>query len=117
MKFASEYFRSRESKTYNFASFMKQMVFNLIKDTHWRPDWKIVEAREHMKDTVNKVLDVIYLNKRIQFLEEAISMLFEPHQLSCIHLLHSFSPQQTEDQFKNHRFRDRLVFFLSKYWS
>lgn len=68
MRFASEYFRSREAKSYNLAGFMKQIAFGLFKDTKWKPDWRQAEARDHIKDSVNKVLDVVYLNKRIHFL-------------------------------------------------
>ncbi len=32
--------------------------------------------REEIKKTVDKVLDITYLNKRILFLEEAVSLLF-----------------------------------------
>ena len=39
-------------------------------------------------------MDVIYLNKRITFLEDAISMLFEKHQLKGIYLLHTLNKSE-----------------------
>lgn len=116
MSFASEYFRNRDTKSYTIYGLMKQAVYHILKDTRWKPDWKVAEIREEMKNSVEKVLDVTYLNKRILFLEEAISLLFEPHQIKGIHLLHTLTREENEARINQHKLRDRLVCYLNKSW-
>ena len=67
-------------------------------------------------NTVDRILDVTYLNKRILFLEEAISLIFEPHQLKGIYLLHTLNKEQNEYRLSQHKLRDRLVSYLHKSW-
>lgn len=47
-----------------------------------------------MKEAAGKLLDTIYLYKRIAFLEEAISILLERHQLKGLHLIHSLTEEE-----------------------
>ena len=44
-----------------------------------------------MQQTVNYLLDVIYLHKRIDFLERALPILLEEHQLKGLHLVHDLT--------------------------
>ncbi len=41
MSFAAQYFRNRDSKTYTLISMFKQGVYYILKDTRWKPDWKV----------------------------------------------------------------------------
>lgn len=38
-------------------------------------------------------MNIIYLHKRINFLEEAISILLEKHQLKGLHLIHHLNQE------------------------
>lgn len=91
LNFAAEYFRISDSREISFRGYFKQMIYEMLKSTRWKPDWRMAEVREEAREAANKVLDVVYLNKRIAFLEEAISLLFDKHQLKGIHLLHTLS--------------------------
>ena len=65
-----------------------------------------------MQTAVNQILDVIYLQKRIDFLERALPILLEDHQLKGLHLIHDLTVDEAEKKFKEHQLRDRLVAFL-----
>ena len=41
-------------------------------------------------------MDVVYLQKRINFLERAMSVVLEKHQLRGLHLLHRATKEETE---------------------
>ena len=60
----------------------------------------MAQKSEETKELVNKLLNVVYLNKRIAFLEEAIGVLLKQHQLKGIHLLHSLSKEKTEKDIR-----------------
>lgn len=68
-----------------------------------------------MSDAAAKLLDTIYLYKRIAFLEEAINILLEKHHLKGLHLVHSLTEEEVDRRHQSHKFRDRVVFYLSKY--
>ena len=65
-----------------------------------------------MQKTVNHLLDVVYLHKRIDFLERALPILLEEHQLKGLHLVHDLTVDEADKKFKEHQLRDRLVSFL-----
>lgn len=44
-------------------------------------------------------MNTIYLNKRISFLEEAISILLESHQLKGIHLIQHLNEQKVNQAY------------------
>ena len=62
---------------------------------------------------MNKVLDVDYLYKRIEFLESAISVLLDEHQLKGIYLTKT-NITQAKNHYKRHRMRDKVVKYLFK---
>ena len=68
-----------------------------------------------MNEAASKLLDTIYLYKRIAFLEEAINVLLEKHQLKGLHLVHSLTEEEADRRHMSHKFRDRVVFYLGKY--
>lgn len=41
LNFASEYFRITESKTITFRGYLKQLFYGLLKNTPWKPDWRM----------------------------------------------------------------------------
>ena len=70
-------------------------------------------AKKHLEinDLINRILDINYLFKRIEFLELAISTVLESHQLKGIHLSRS-SLADADLNYKKHRIRERLIKFL-----
>lgn len=61
---------------------------------------------------MNKFLDFSFLFKRIDFLEKAISVMLEDHQLKALHLCQALSISDVDDYFKRHKYRDRFIILL-----
>jgi hypothetical protein len=59
------------------------------------------------------MLDVDYLFRRIEFLECAISSLFDDYQLKGIYLT-QVNLSMANKQYKKQRIRERLINFLDK---
>ena len=76
-------------------------------------NWKIAKKQLELNELINKLLDVNYLYRRIEFLERAISLLLEKHQLKGIYLCRN-SVKDAGDQFKNLQIRDHVVKYLDK---
>lgn len=51
----------------------------------------------------------MYLHKRIAFLEQAIELVFDQHQLKGIHLLHTLNQQEVESNMEAWENDDRAV--------
>jgi hypothetical protein len=62
---------------------------------------------------VNNLLDVIYLHKRIDFLERALSTLFEEHQIRALYLIHGKTKPEADEHYEKHRLRDRLITIIA----
>ena len=60
------------------------------------------------------MLDIININKRIVFLEEAITLLFEKHQLKALHLIQPMTRKEADDHIEQHKLRARLVHYIIK---
>ena len=115
MQFAKQLFRSRDSKEVNFITFLKQKIYNVFSGTCLKPDWEQEEKRSTINSAVNKIMDMVLLQKRIAFLEEAITVLLDSHHLKGIYLVHNLTQEEAERCHKSHKFRDRIVYYLSKY--
>ena len=63
---------------------------------------------------MNDLLDMVYLHRRIDFLERTLPILFEEHQLKGLYLVHSKTKEEADQNYHNHRLRDRLISFLDQ---
>ena len=91
MQFAKRLFRSRDSQDVNFITFIKQKIYNIFSGTCLQPDWEPEEKRSSINSAVNKIMDMVLLQKRIAFLEEAITVLLDSHHLKGIYLVHNLT--------------------------
>ena len=86
MRFAEYYFNHDAAREVGFFAWIRQALFSVVKGTRLAPDWDLTDKRLDLRDTVNRVLDIFYLHKRIAFLERAIEVLLDRHQLKGLHL-------------------------------
>ena len=63
---------------------------------------------------MNNMLDIVYLQKRIDFLEKALSTVLKEHQINGLHLLRGKNRKEVDENHNRHSFRDRLIYFLAK---
>jgi hypothetical protein len=115
MHIAEQLFRSKEAKEINFGSFLKQKLYNAVTALCCQPDWEPEKKRKELKQAVRTMNDTVLLQKRIAFLEEAISVLLEKHQLKGIYLVHNLTEVEAQRCQQSHKFRDRVVYYLNKY--
>jgi hypothetical protein len=53
-----------------------------------KPKWARIKQYHRVREEMVKQLDVLFLIKRINFLEKSLSFLFTPPQLKALHLTH-----------------------------
>lgn len=58
-------------------------------------------------------MDVTYLQKRLNFLEKALAVVFEKHQFSSLFLCRTTNEEESDSIYKAHHLRDRLIRYLS----
>ena len=59
------------------------------------------------------MLDIVYLQKRIDILERALPILLEEHQIKGLYLLHSKTREEADSMYQEHQLRDRLITYLN----
>ena len=88
MFFAEIYFKSKEAGSFGFFAFLKQITFNVLTFVGCKPRWDLSEKREKLRQTVQNTMNVVYLQRRIDFLEKSMTVLLDRHHLKGLHLLH-----------------------------
>ena len=68
MKFAADFFKCKEAKDFNFFTYIKQCCYDSLYKTSFQPNWEEAELRRRLREAVTKIQDIIYLNRRIEFL-------------------------------------------------
>jgi hypothetical protein len=54
----------------------------------------------------------VYLQRRVAFLERAISILFEKHQLTGLYLIRTTTKEEADSNYFYHQLRRNLLFFF-----
>ena len=67
-----------------------------------------------MQETVNHLLDVVYLQKRIDIIERALPILLEDHQIKGLYLMRSKTREEADYLYQEHQLRDRLIGYLGE---
>ena len=111
---AHDYFGSDLSGSYHFFSYLVQSVYQKLVLINKRPNWKDAGEREKLSKTINKLMDVVYLQRRIEFLERAITVTLDRHHLKGLHLLSRITREEADDNHKQHKFRDRIVNYFKQ---
>ena len=60
------------------------------------PNWKIAQKREEACEAVRILMESTYLQKRITFLENAVSVLLKPEQIKGLHLVNRYTARETK---------------------
>ena len=57
---------------------------------------------------------MVYLTKRVDFLERALSTVLEDYQIKGLYLIQDRTREDIEDNLAKYSLRDRLIYFLAK---
>jgi hypothetical protein len=113
-KFAKKYYRSDSLKTFTFTQFLQQMLYKGLEWCNCPPDWGEVKERHELQRTVNHLLDVVYLQKRIDVLERALPIMLEEHQVKGLYLMPGRTRQEVDEMYQKHQLRDRLITYFKE---
>ena len=112
--FARLYLRRDIVKGFGFPGYLKQVVYQILAEVHWKVRWEEARRRDRVRSTVNKLLDVVELFKRIDFIENAVTSLLSTHELDSLLLLGRKGRQEVDENAKRLAFRDRIIVFIAK---
>jgi len=68
MDFASQLFKKSKLSEVTALTHFKQVVYDLLASFNKQPDWKSSKYIKDLRSTINNLLDIVYLQKRLQFL-------------------------------------------------
>lgn len=61
-----------------------------------------------MHKTVNRLIDILYLYNRIEFLERALGVILDEHQIKALHLMRNKTLGEAEKQLENYQMKTNL---------
>ena len=62
--------------------------------------WERVRRYHHCRAEVLKQMDILYLLKRVGFLERALEVMFDEHQIKGIHLMRKLTLEEVKHNRK-----------------
>lgn len=115
MAVAADIYHDRESKDYHLGYYLAQRVLSLGKWIGLVEKWETPEHFNNVEEKVSSLRDIAYQESRINFLEMALSLLLEKHQLKVLHLANRQNLGSAFKKFETHRLKkDVLRYFRSK---
>lgn len=89
MHFALKYFRKKETNNFGFFTFLKQSVWGGLSRVGCQLNWQKGKKREQLSRAVQDMMNVVYLQRRLEYLERAMTILLEPHHRKGLQLIKS----------------------------
>ena len=112
MTFAYQHFKCRETRYNTFGHFLKITIYQALNKLGCRPkNWIIAKRQCEINTLINKMLDINYLYKRIEFLETGLSAVLDDHQLKGVYLS-QVTLKNADQQFQKHKLRERIIKYL-----
>lgn len=74
----------------------------------YRPDWKRLKWYHQVREEMLKQLDVLFLIKRVNFLEKSLTFLFTPPQLMDLYLTRQLTMSDAITTRRNYRLKAKL---------
>lgn len=93
----------KQLKSYNFFYFILQLLYAFFKVFKCKFNWGTAKLYYECRQEMIKQLDVLYLYRRIAFLQKAIGTIFTDHQLKALHLYPRSSLSEAQDFRKRHK--------------
>lgn len=93
----------KQLKKYNFLYFLLHLVYVVIDLFGCKCNWKTARLYYECRQEMTKQLDVLYLYKRVIFLQRAVSTIFSDQQLKALHLFQNFTLDEARQVRKRHK--------------
>lgn len=94
---------------FNLLTFLPYCVYSLLDSFGKTPRWELMQHFHEVREEVGKQLDFPFLIRRIQFLEESLTYLFDDYQLSCLHLKKKMTLEEAAEKRKIYSSTRRLL--------
>ena len=62
---ASEYFGSRAARSYNLLGYLGLKLYQVLEKLSFKKQWSDAKRRDKLSNTINHMMDVVYLQRRI----------------------------------------------------
>jgi hypothetical protein len=72
------------------------------------PKWEKLSFYYDTREEILKQLDILFLLKRINFLEQSLTFLFSNDQMKCLHLANHFTMSEAVRVRRGYRLKSRL---------
>ncbi len=94
---------------YNFLHFIAQGIYNFLKLFGGGRSLERAKGYQRCREELLKQLDILYLLKRVSYLERAIEVMLDDHQLKGIHLLQKPTLAQARRYRKNFKLQQKVI--------
>ena len=101
MSFIKKIHSDQKAKEYGLFYFISKFIYSFLSLFKFNlQNWEATKQYHKMHKTVNKLIDVIYLYKRLEFIERALEVLFDTHQIKVLHLMRNKTFKEAECNYE-----------------
>ena len=116
MTFIKKLHSDQKAKQYGIFYFFSKFFYSVLTFFNINMDhWDMTRQYHKMHNTVNKLIDIIYLYKRLDFIERVIEVLLDDHQLKVLHLMRNKTFKEAENNTKLYEMKDNLSKIVEKH--
>ncbi len=112
LNFAKHYFKNKFVQDFGGLGCIKLIVYKILTAINCPPEWINTEERAKIRTTVGNLLDITYLQKRINFLEKALSVLLEKHQFEALFLCQNINRKEADETYEKYNLKEKLIYYL-----
>lgn len=97
MTFLKKMHSDQTAKDYGLFYFLSKLLYTVLHFLSFdMNNWEKTREYHKMQKVVIKLIDILYLYKRIEFIERALEVLFDEHQLKVLHLMRNKTFKEAE---------------------
>lgn len=109
MTFIKKLHSDQKAKEYGIFYFISKFVYSVLTLFKFNLDeWIRTREYHKMHKTVNKLIDILYLYKRLEFIERALEVLLDDHQIKVLHLMRNKTFSEAEHNVKLYQMKENL---------
>jgi len=115
MKFIKNLHSDQKAKEYGIFYFFSKLLYSILTFFKFSLEtWERTREYHKMHKTVNKLIDILYLHKRLEFIERALEVLFDDHQIQMLHLMRNKTFSEAEHNYQLYQMKDNLSKIIEK---
>ena len=116
MTFIKKLHSDQKAKEYGLGYFFSKLIYKGLSMLNMDMDnWKEAQEYHKMHKIVNNhLLDVIYLYKRLEYIERTLEVLLEGHQKKVLHLMRNKTFKEAEDNYQLYQMKGNLAKLITK---